>query len=80
MGKLVATAAVVTAWAGLTAVPASAQEEHGSCKAAGAFVSTVAQELQPLGQTFVEPVARSGDQGASEVVASAHAVLCEPRP
>jgi hypothetical protein len=80
MRKVVAIAAVLTAWAGLAAVPATADEQHGSCKAAGEFVSTIAQELNPLGQTFVKPAAQSGDQGVSDVVASAHASLCEQRP
>lgn len=80
MRKVAAIAAALTACAGFTAVPATAHQGHGSCKPAGEFVSTIAQELTPLGQTFVKPAAHSGGQGVSDVVASAHASLCEERP
>jgi hypothetical protein len=80
MRKIIVGAAVITASAGFAVVPASAHVGHQSCQGAGEFVSTVAQELRPLGQSFVKPAAHDGDHGVSAVIASAHGVLCEQTP
>lgn len=65
--------------AGLAAMPVSAHERHGSCKAFGETVSANAQSERPWG----EIVSRGAQLGlTSALTAEAHTTegLCEPRP
>jgi hypothetical protein len=60
------------------ATSAPAQEEHGSCRAAGQFAASLAQQL---GSGFGQAAASLAQVGqADDFVHSVHAMLCEPRP
>ena len=73
-GIAVLTAAALSA----SPVAATAQEDHGSCRAAGQFAAGLAQQL---GSGFGQAAAGLAQQGqADDFVASVHAGLCEPHP
>ena len=62
---------------GVAAAPASAHQNHTSCKGFGQGAATAAQTFRPFGQTFVRPAAEGG---ADEEVAGLHTLNCELRP
>jgi hypothetical protein len=71
--------AVGLALAGVAAMPVSAHEGHGSCKAFGQTVSANAQSERPWGQI----VSHGAQLGlTSALTEEAHTIegLCKPRP
>jgi hypothetical protein len=76
--KVVAAVTATAALSLLTAGGASAEEQHGSCQAAGQFAAGLAQGLGSGFGQIVSSLAQAG--AADDFVHTIHAAFCEPRP
>ena len=74
---LLVVGASLTLALGVGVGPASAHQDHTSCRGFGQGAAMAAQTIHPFGQ-FVRTF--TAGRGASEEVAGLHTSFCEPRP